>query len=112
LVEIVDVHMTEPVRRRRSLHRLAEAAVALAAGRDHRVIGLSGLEHLRAPAEELRVEVLRLLGLGRDLFVPDELADRGCDCAHLFDLLVVSASKMTSSKLVSPFYSIGSTIVR
>src|SRR5919204_3020137 len=74
--------------RRRSLHRLAEAAVSLSARRDHRVIHLAGLEHLRIPAEQLRVEVLRLLGVRRNLFVPDELADRRCGSAHLFHLLV------------------------
>jgi hypothetical protein len=88
LVHILDADVTEPVRRRCSLHRLAEAAVALSARRDHRVVGLAGLEDLCLPAEQLRVEVLRLLGIGRNLLVPYEFSDRRCGCAHVHDLLV------------------------
>jgi hypothetical protein len=76
LVEALDADVAQPVGRRRALERLAVPTVRLAAGRDHGVVELTGLEHLGLPAEQLRVEALRLVRIGRDLLVPDELAER------------------------------------
>src|SRR5262249_14733120 len=83
LVNVLDPDMAAPVRRRGSFHSFSEAAVALAARRDHRVVDLTGLEDFRSPTEQLLVELLRLGGVRGDLLVPDESADPRFDSAHL-----------------------------
>src|SRR4051812_12812645 len=82
LVEVLDMNVAEPVRRRRTRHRAPKAAVGLAAGRDHRVVDLAGPEDFGAPAQQPRIEVLRLRWLWGDLLVPNEPSGPGCDFVH------------------------------
>src|SRR5262245_28061917 len=74
-VQIVDDDVAEPVRGCTPLG-LAEPAVLRALRRDHRVVHLARLPHLDVPAEQLRVEALRRLEVGRAEVVPDEATDR------------------------------------
>ena len=97
LVDVLDQHVAQPVGRRGAFRRRAEAAVDLSADRDHRVVGLTGLEDLGAPAEKLRVELLRFRGVGRNLIVPDEGPDPCLDGAHLaLDLLYSLVGEATN----------------
>src|SRR5262249_21641192 len=56
-----------------------EAAVRLPVDRDHRVLELVRLEDLDVPAEQLGVELLSPLGIGRHVLVPHERADPALD---------------------------------
>src|SRR5262249_10651160 len=95
-VDVRDLDVVEPVRRRRTLHRLAVPAVCRTAGRDH---GVVVPERLRSPAEKLRVELLRLLRVGRNLLVPNERADRLSDGTHVLPLLSSVTETETSVRL-------------
>src|SRR5687768_17184894 len=75
--------MPEPVRGGPALCGRPEATVLLPVGHDHRVVHLARLEGLRVPAEELGVELLRLLRVTRVVVVPDEGSKCGLHrCAH------------------------------
>src|SRR5439155_26392377 len=80
---VLDVDVGEPGGRRAArLLAGKEASVASPIHVDHRVVDLAGLEDFGLPAEQLPVELLRLLDVRRHELVPSDAADEGLDSAH------------------------------
>src|SRR5918992_906076 len=76
VVDVLHQDVADPVRGV-ALGRRPEAAVLLAVGDDHRVVGPARLHGLGLPAEQSGGELRRLLRLARSVVVPDEGSDGG-----------------------------------